>query len=154
MKKESQKLLWLGAMIAAPAVRDVVRARDVHAKPQTKQRRHQPANEGVQRSGDPFLAREEVSFLVRHVRQPTSVSGRAKWGTQTWQSDQGVDRVSILDKITGRAKKAAGDIAGDSSMRAEGRREERKGEEKEKLADAQERVEEKAQDVADLERRT
>jgi uncharacterized protein YjbJ (UPF0337 family) len=68
--------------------------------------------------------------------------------------DQGVDRVSILDKITGRAKKAAGDITGDSSMRAEGRREERKGEEKEKLAEAQERVEDKAKDVADLERRT
>jgi len=62
--------------------------------------------------------------------------------------------MSIIDKITGRAKKAAGDVAGDGSLRAEGRREERKGEEKEKLADAQDRVEEKAQDVADLERRT
>jgi uncharacterized protein YjbJ (UPF0337 family) len=62
--------------------------------------------------------------------------------------------VSILDKITGRAKKAAGDLTGDPSMRAEGRREERKGEEKEKLAEAQDRVEEKAKDVADLERRT
>jgi uncharacterized protein YjbJ (UPF0337 family) len=62
--------------------------------------------------------------------------------------------MGILDKITGRAKKAAGDLADDSSLRAEGRREERKGEEKEKLAEAQERVEEKAKDVADLERRT
>jgi uncharacterized protein YjbJ (UPF0337 family) len=62
--------------------------------------------------------------------------------------------MSIIDKITGRAKKAAGDVAGDGSLRAEGRREERKGEEKEKLANAQDRVEEKAQDVADLERRT
>jgi uncharacterized protein YjbJ (UPF0337 family) len=62
--------------------------------------------------------------------------------------------MSIIDKITGRAKKAAGDVAGDGSLRAEGRREERKGEEKEKLADAQDRVEEKSQDVADLERRT
>ena len=62
--------------------------------------------------------------------------------------------MSIIDKITGRAKKAAGDVAGDGSLRAEGRREERKGEEKEELADAQDRVEEKAQDVADLERRT
>ena len=49
--------------------------------------------------------------------------------------------MSIIDKITGRTKKAAGDLAGDGSLRAEGRREERKGEEK-------------AQDVADLERRT
>lgn len=62
--------------------------------------------------------------------------------------------MSIFDKITGRAKKAAGDVSGDSSLRAEGRREERKGEEKEKLADAQDRVEEKAGDVADLERKT
>ena len=62
--------------------------------------------------------------------------------------------MGLLDKITGRSKKAAGDIAGDSSLRREGRREERKGEEKEKLADAQDRVEEKSRDVADLERRT
>jgi uncharacterized protein YjbJ (UPF0337 family) len=62
--------------------------------------------------------------------------------------------MSIIDKITGRTKKAAGDVAGDSSLRAEGRREERKGEEKDQLADAQDRVEEKAKDVADLERRT
>jgi uncharacterized protein YjbJ (UPF0337 family) len=62
--------------------------------------------------------------------------------------------MSILDKITGRAKKAAGDVAGDGSLRREGSREERKGEEKEKLADAQDRVEEKSRDVADLERKT
>ena len=62
--------------------------------------------------------------------------------------------MSILDKITGRSKKAAGDLAGDPSLRQEGRKEERKGEEKEKLAGAQEQVEEKAKDVADLERRT
>jgi uncharacterized protein YjbJ (UPF0337 family) len=62
--------------------------------------------------------------------------------------------MSILDKLTGRAKKAAGDLANDPSLRGEGRREERKGEEKEKLAEAQDRVEEKAKDVADLERRT
>jgi uncharacterized protein YjbJ (UPF0337 family) len=63
-------------------------------------------------------------------------------------------RMSILDKITGRAKKAAGDVTGDPSMRSQGRREERKGEEKEKLAEAQDRADQKAQDVADLERRT
>ena len=62
--------------------------------------------------------------------------------------------MSLIDKITGRTKKAAGDITGDSSLRWEGRREERKGEEKDKLEDAQDRVEEKAKDVADLERRT
>jgi uncharacterized protein YjbJ (UPF0337 family) len=62
--------------------------------------------------------------------------------------------MSIIDKITGRAKKAAGDLTGDGSMRAEGRREERKGEEKEKLARAQDKVEEKSAEVADLERKT
>ena len=62
--------------------------------------------------------------------------------------------MSIIDKITGRTKKAAGDVAGDPSLRREGRQEERKGEEKEKLTDAQDRVEQKAKDVADLERRT
>jgi uncharacterized protein YjbJ (UPF0337 family) len=62
--------------------------------------------------------------------------------------------MSILDKILGRTKKAAGDLADDPALRREGRDEERKGEEKEKLADAQERVEEKARDVADLDRRT
>jgi uncharacterized protein YjbJ (UPF0337 family) len=62
--------------------------------------------------------------------------------------------MSILDKITGRAKKAVGDLADDPSLRREGSREERKGEEKENLARAQDRVEEKAQDVADLERKT
>jgi uncharacterized protein YjbJ (UPF0337 family) len=62
--------------------------------------------------------------------------------------------VSIFDKITGRTKKAAGDLTGDTDLKSQGRREERKGEEKEKLARAQERADEKAQDVADLERRT
>jgi uncharacterized protein YjbJ (UPF0337 family) len=62
--------------------------------------------------------------------------------------------MGILDKITGRAKKAAGDVTGDSSLRREGHREERKGEEKDKLADAQDRVEEKSAEVADLERKT
>jgi uncharacterized protein YjbJ (UPF0337 family) len=62
--------------------------------------------------------------------------------------------MGLMDKITGRTKKAAGDIADDSSLRQEGRREEQKGEEKEKLAEAQDRVEEKSADVADLERKT
>ena len=62
--------------------------------------------------------------------------------------------MGFMDKLTGRAKKAAGDLADDPSLRAQGRREERKGEEKEKLNEAQDRVAEKAQDVAELERRT
>jgi uncharacterized protein YjbJ (UPF0337 family) len=62
--------------------------------------------------------------------------------------------MSLIDKITGRTKKAAGDLTGDGSMKRQGAREERKGEEKEKLAHAQDKVEEKAADVADLERKT
>ena len=62
--------------------------------------------------------------------------------------------MSILDKIMGRTKKAAGDLADDPGLRSQGRREERKGEEKEKLAEAQDTVQQKAADVADLERRT
>ena len=62
--------------------------------------------------------------------------------------------MSIIDKITGRAKKAAGDLAGDGSLRREGAREERKGEAKDQLDSAQEKVERKASEVADLERKT
>jgi uncharacterized protein YjbJ (UPF0337 family) len=62
--------------------------------------------------------------------------------------------VSILDKLTGRAKKAAGDVIDDPSLRREGRREERKGEAKDELARHEERAEDKAAEVADLERKT
>jgi uncharacterized protein YjbJ (UPF0337 family) len=62
--------------------------------------------------------------------------------------------MGILDKITGRAKKAAGDLTDDPSLRQQGRREERKGEKKEELDRAQEKAEGKAEEVADLERKT
>jgi uncharacterized protein YjbJ (UPF0337 family) len=62
--------------------------------------------------------------------------------------------MSILDKISGRFKKAAGDVADDPALRREGQREERKGEAKEELDAAHERVERKAEEVADLDRKT
>ena len=62
--------------------------------------------------------------------------------------------MGLMDKITGRAKKAAGDVTGDSGLRREGRQEERKGEAKEELGSAQERADAKADEVADLERKT
>ena len=62
--------------------------------------------------------------------------------------------MSIKDKITGRAKKAAGDLADNPSLRREGRQEERKGEAKEELAEAHEQADRKADEVADLERKT
>jgi uncharacterized protein YjbJ (UPF0337 family) len=62
--------------------------------------------------------------------------------------------MSITDKITGRLKKAAGDLTDDASMRREGRQEERKGEAKEELAEAHEKADRKAEEVSDLERKT
>ena len=62
--------------------------------------------------------------------------------------------MGITDKVTGRVKKAAGDLTDDASLRREGSREERKGEAKDELARDQERVEDKAKEVADLERKT
>jgi len=62
--------------------------------------------------------------------------------------------MSLADKVTGRVKKAAGDLADDASLRREGRDEERKGEAKEELARDQEKADRKAEEVANLERRT
>jgi uncharacterized protein YjbJ (UPF0337 family) len=62
--------------------------------------------------------------------------------------------MGLTDKITGRVKKAAGDLTDDATLRREGRQEERKGEAKEELARQQEKADRKAEEVADLERRT
>jgi uncharacterized protein YjbJ (UPF0337 family) len=62
--------------------------------------------------------------------------------------------MSLTDKVTGRIKKAAGDLADDASLRREGRQEERKGEAKDELANAQDKADRKAEEVANLERKT
>jgi uncharacterized protein YjbJ (UPF0337 family) len=62
--------------------------------------------------------------------------------------------MSIMDKITGRAKKAAGDVTGDPSMRRQGKKEEAKGNAKDKQARAEEKADAASADVADLERKT
>ena len=62
--------------------------------------------------------------------------------------------MGITDKITGRIKKAAGDLADDPSLRREGRLEERKGEAKEERDRAREQADRKAEEVANLERKT
>ena len=62
--------------------------------------------------------------------------------------------MGITDKVTGRIKKAAGDLADDPSLKREGQREERKGEAKDELARDQERADRKADEVANLERHT
>jgi len=62
--------------------------------------------------------------------------------------------MGITDKITGRAKQALGDLTDRPATKREGRKEERKGEAKDELARAEERSDRKAEEVADLERRT
>jgi uncharacterized protein YjbJ (UPF0337 family) len=62
--------------------------------------------------------------------------------------------MSIIDKITGKAKQAAGDVADDPSLRKQGRREEAKGEAKEDLDRTEEKADRQAEEVADLERKT
>ena len=62
--------------------------------------------------------------------------------------------MGLTDKITGRVKKAAGDLSDDASLRNQGRKEERKGEAKDELAASQEKADAKADEVADLERKT
>jgi uncharacterized protein YjbJ (UPF0337 family) len=62
--------------------------------------------------------------------------------------------MSITDKISGRFKKAVGDVTDDASMRRQGRKEERKGEAKDEMARAEERADAKAEEIANLERRT
>ncbi len=62
--------------------------------------------------------------------------------------------MGIMDKITGRAKQAVGDITGDASTRRRGRDEERKGEAKDDLAKKQDQADAKADEVSNLERKT
>ena len=62
--------------------------------------------------------------------------------------------MGITDKLTGRVKQAAGDLAGDESLRRQGAEEERKGEAKDELARAEEATERKRAEVDALERRT
>ena len=62
--------------------------------------------------------------------------------------------MGLRDKISGRVKKAAGELADDPSLKREGRKEERKSEAKDELSRAQDDAARKAQDVADLERKS
>ncbi len=62
--------------------------------------------------------------------------------------------MSLKDKLTGKAKQVAGDIADEPSLHREGRKEEKKGKKKEELQRADEKADEKADEVADLERET
>jgi uncharacterized protein YjbJ (UPF0337 family) len=59
--------------------------------------------------------------------------------------------MGIIDKITGRTKKAAGDLTDDASLRREGQHEERKGEKKEERDRAREQADRKAEEAAKME---
>jgi uncharacterized protein YjbJ (UPF0337 family) len=65
-----------------------------------------------------------------------------------------VRRVGLFDKLTGRTKKAAGDLTDNPSLRREGRQEERKGQAKEELSRTEEAAERKAEEIGNLERKT
>jgi uncharacterized protein YjbJ (UPF0337 family) len=62
--------------------------------------------------------------------------------------------MGLTDKVTGKIKQAAGDLTDDASLHREGRNEERKGEAKDELAHAENRADDKAEEVANLERKT
>jgi len=61
--------------------------------------------------------------------------------------------MSMIDKAKGRAKKAAGDLADDADLKRKGRLDERKGEAKDQLRDAETEADAKAQEIANLERK-
>jgi uncharacterized protein YjbJ (UPF0337 family) len=92
---------------------------------------------------DPALLAISVEdvLAVTSRRFPAHASGRAT-------------PMGITDKITGRFKKAVGDVADDPSLRREGRKDERKGKAKDEMARAEERADEKADEIARLERRS
>jgi len=62
--------------------------------------------------------------------------------------------MGLTDKILGRVKKTAGEVTDDEKVRRDGALQERKGEAKEELAQEDEAASRKAEEVADLERRT
>jgi len=62
--------------------------------------------------------------------------------------------MGFMDKLSGRVKQAAGDLTGDKRLHRRGRQEERKGEAREELTETQGKARLKAEEVADLERKT
>jgi uncharacterized protein YjbJ (UPF0337 family) len=56
--------------------------------------------------------------------------------------------VSLLDKLLGRGKKAAGDLTGDSSLRREGMHQERAGHAEERAGRAEELAQEERERAA------
>jgi len=62
--------------------------------------------------------------------------------------------MGLIDKASGKAKQVAGDVLDDPELHRKGKLEERKGEAKDELAEEDASAQRKAEEVADLERRT
>jgi len=62
--------------------------------------------------------------------------------------------MGIMDKISGRAKKAAGEVTDDATLRRQGQKEDAKGEAKERQASAEEHAEQEKQRADELDRQT
>jgi uncharacterized protein YjbJ (UPF0337 family) len=62
--------------------------------------------------------------------------------------------MGIGDKVSGRVKQAAGDLAGDEDTKRQGEKEERKGDVREEAAEAETEASRKREEAADLERET
>ena len=60
--------------------------------------------------------------------------------------------MSLLDRILGRTKKTVGEAVDDPSLRREGTLQERKGEAQDELDQEQQRVQEKAEEIAEPKR--
>ena len=58
------------------------------------------------------------------------------------------------DKLKGRIKEAAGDLVGDAEVRRQGRLEQRKAQAREELARQEDKADRKAEEIANLERKT
>ena len=62
--------------------------------------------------------------------------------------------MGMTDKVSGRLKKAAGDLIDDPELHRQGAREERKADAREELVEAQREADLKAEEVRNLERKT
>jgi uncharacterized protein YjbJ (UPF0337 family) len=58
------------------------------------------------------------------------------------------------EELKGRVKEAAGDLIGDAELRREGRTQQKKAQAREELAHAEDEADRKAEEVADLDRKT
>ncbi len=106
------------------------------------------ADFAISSAGDPAIP---PSPTGTRATSRSCASGRKLDSTKA--TERGA-HMGILDKIRGRAKQAAGDLADDPALRREGLAEERKGEAKEELDEAQQRAADKAVEIEELDRRT